>query len=328
MKITPKEFCDGCSVLASDKSFHCHLQTKFDKKTDVLFITDSYKADGLVIDSLVEDLLIRAVRKLKPKEEIFWGVIPSVQCPNVKEDDMTPSDREKCRNYLTELVETIKPKLIITLGNMAFKMLTKKSGISEKRGSRFDITILHNYIVVPTLHPFSVIAEPKYRYYFELDIRNAIEKYVLNKTEHQAFIHRLIMSAEELNKYSFLKTADFPIAIDIETTGLNFKKNYITTVGFSWDSGTIVIPWQHKEGKFEDSEFQIAKQFVKEVLENKNNKKVLQNAKFDMKFLKKEGIEIVNPWDTMVMAHLIYEDRRKGLLDLVKEYFPRELENL
>lgn len=327
MQIAPKEYCNGCSILSLDKQFHCKLPIP-KRDCDVLFIIDSYKPDGLLLDDSTVDLLSRAISKIKTK--IKWDVVASVQCPSVKDEDMTPTDRNQCRNYISSIISSANPRLIITLGNLAFKMVTRKSGIMDKRGSRFDISQeTESYIVVPTFHPFSVVAEPKYRYFFELDIRNAVEKYILHKTEHQAFTHKLILNVNELDQYEFLAEVKEPIAIDIETTGLNFKKNYITTIGFSWSTGTIVIPWKHKEGKFEKEEdFEKAKAFVKRLLENKNNKKILQNAKFDMKFLKVEGIEVINPWDTMVMAHLIYEDRRKGLLDLVKEKFPRELENL
>ena len=67
-------------------------------------------------------------------------------------------------------------------------------------------------------------------------------------------------------------------------------------------------------------------QTVKKILENPNNIKVFQNAKFDLKFLYQYRIEAVNVWDTKVMQHLVNENAPKSLLDLVNMYFPEELE--
>ena len=66
---------------------------------------------------------------------------------------------------------------------------------------------------------------------------------------------------------------------------------------------------------------------MKWVLENQANKKILQNCKFDIKFLLKYGISPVNVYDTKIMAHLYNEVLPKSLMDLVKLFFPEELEN-
>ena len=66
---------------------------------------------------------------------------------------------------------------------------------------------------------------------------------------------------------------------------------------------------------------------MKEVLENPHNRKILQNCKFDIKFLLKFGVSPVNVWDTKIMAHMYNEILPKSLMDLVKLFFPEELEN-
>ena len=61
------------------------------------------------------------------------------------------------------------------------------------------------------------------------------------------------------------------------------------------------------------------------IFSNPRNKKILQNAKFDLKFLYGQGIKFVNVWDTKLMSHFIREDAPKSLMDLVKQYFPEYL---
>ena len=56
--------------------------------------------------------------------------------------------------------------------------------------------------------------------------------------------------------------------------------------------------------------------------------KVLHNAKFDLKFLRGVGITFGPIADTKMMAHMINEEGKNSLKDLVKQYFPEYLEKL
>ena len=67
---------------------------------------------------------------------------------------------------------------------------------------------------------------------------------------------------------------------------------------------------------------------LRQILENPKSRKVFHNAKFDLKFLINYGIYPKNVWDTKIMHHLLDENLPKSLMDLVKLYFPTELESL
>ena len=100
------------------------------------------------------------------------------------------------------------------------------------------------------------------------------------------------------------------------------------TIAFSTREGNWVIPLFHKESPFSEEEVgSILRRDIKSVLTNPRNNKVLQNCKFDIKFLLKYCISPVNVWDTKIMAHLYNEILPKSLMDLVKLFFPEELEN-
>ena len=210
-------------------------------------------------------------------------------------------------------------------GNLAMKMLIKKSGITDKRGSSYTYETLEGTtcMVVPIFHPYSVIKEPRHRYLFETDIKNAYEKYVLGNTNSGNFKYEVLMDIESVNNL-VPKLQDKTIAVDLETTGLNFLKDKIQTVGISSEDGNWVIPVDHKDsphGWWVMTPLRL-------ILENPKNKKVFHNAKFDLKFLINYGIHPVNVWDTKIMQHLLDENVPKSLMDLVKMYFPTELENL
>ena len=56
----------------------------------------------------------------------------------------------------------------------------------------------HSCIVVPIYHPYAVLKEPRHRYLFETDIKNAYEKYVLGKTNSGDFVYSTATEIEEV----------------------------------------------------------------------------------------------------------------------------------
>ena len=186
---------------------------------------------------------------------------------------------------------------------------------------------------MPIYHPFSVLKEPRHRYLFETDIKNAYEKYVLGKKATSDFSYVVATTIEEVEDIA-AKLADTSetIAVDIETTGLNFLTDKIQTISFTAPDQTYVIPLDHKDSPFRKgigtNDPARAWTLVRCILHNTRNRKVFHNAQFDVKFLLRHGIKTKNVWATKIMHHFINETAPKSLMDLVKLYFADELENL
>ena len=212
------------------------------------------------------------------------------------------------------------------------KMLIKKSGITDKRGKAYDFTSIagQSCVVVPIFHPYSVIKEPRHKILFQTDIKNAVEKYVFGKKSEGNFSYQTLMSIDEVAELAKkLSDTDATIACDIETTGLNFKTDTIQTIAFSTHEGNWVVPCDHKDSPFKDlAHHDRFWTYIRGILVNSKNRKVFHNAKFDLKFLFRYNIVPTNVWDTKIMHHMINENLPKGLMDLVKLYFPTELESL
>ena len=318
--------CDGCSILKNlSKPFHAHMDYENLPASDVLFLSDSYKWNGFertAFKKEEEDLIKSG---LSGYSGFTWTASPSVKCPAVREADMSPSDRDICREHLHETIRHVNPRLIFACGNFAMKMLTKKSGINNKRGRCY----MHEGVpVIPLFHPFTVINEPRHKFLFDTDIKNSIDKYILNKEVSHSFDYKVIMSHDDLNEFcSELIDTTETIACDIETTGLDFLKDKMMTIAFSLKDKGWVLPIDHKEVEWDDDMKGSILMAVSAILSNKKNKKVFHNAKFDLKFLKQYGIEVENVWDTKLMHHLIDENTPKSLMELVKIYFPKELES-
>jgi hypothetical protein len=323
------ELCDGCTILKQSKPEYAYMDYEKLDQGDVLFLSDSFKhrLGKLEPFSKKEKELIRG---LYPEKAQFSAAI---KCPGVKDGDMTPADLKLCRAHLEATIDKVKPRLVFACGNLAMKMLIKKSGITNKRGNSYDFTTSseHSCIVVPVYHPYAVLKEPRHRYLFETDIKNAYEKYVLGKTNSGNFRFSTETEVEGVEAVAEkLSTTTETIAVDIETTGLNFRTDIIQTIAIATEENTYVIPLDHKDSPFKEGEPDRDKVWVllRSILENPNNRKVFHNAKFDLKFLINYGISVTNVWDTKIMHHFINETAPKSLMDLVKLYFADELENL
>ena len=118
------------------------------------------------------------------------------------------------------------------------------------------------------------------------------------------------------------------LGVDIETTGLDFKKDKITSIGFATgERQAFVIPIHHRESQLSTADLEAVRSIICGIMGDPAVGKVFHNCKFDLKFLKNWGIrKFENIHDTQIMHSLVDENKPHGLMDVVKEYWPNELE--
>ena len=261
----------------------------------------------------------------------FGHLIPHVEytaaikCVNIKDKDMGKEDKDICRKHIQATIKSCKPNLIFVCGNTPLVMLTKKSGIMGKRGKSFEY---EGIPVVALYHPTQVLMEPQNEYLFKLDIQNGIETHYNKRGTDSDFNWELLDTLEKLNKITKYKDCD--VAVDIETTGLDFLKDEIQTVALSFmDKGgkmaTFTVPMYHKEFSPPEGWFVAINKVFSEIFTNDYTKKIFHKAQFDTKFLARQGLsDIRNIYDTKLMQHMVDENLPKSLKDLVSYYFPNE----
>lgn len=298
----------------------------------ILFIHDSCVRQRGEVFAFKDDeyeMLHRLLNKSKvPVEDTqFTAAIKQI---GYSEKEVSTELIHENRPLLEEDIATAKPKLIFVLGNLAMKTLLRKSGIANKRGKEFWINIDGSDIpVVPIYHPFSIYSEPKLRGLFVQDLDNAYDKFILDKNkmaESSYVLHNEVGGALKALK----RTLDCEtVAVDLETTGLDFKKDVITTLGIAvGEEDAFVIPVNHRESQLSDTDLEKVKGAVKDLFKDPKVAKVLHNCKFDLKFLANWGVdEFYNIHDTQIMHSLVNENLPHGLMELVKQYFPHELES-
>jgi len=82
-----------------------------------------------------------------------------VKCRPPGNRDPHPDEIEACAPWLDRQLELIRPRVIVTLGNFATKLLLHtKDGITKIRGQEFAFERAgHTAILIPTLHPSAVL---------------------------------------------------------------------------------------------------------------------------------------------------------------------------
>lgn len=79
-----------------------------------------------------------------------------VKCRPPGNRDPQPDEIASCRPYLDRQLELIRPKVVVTLGNFATKLLLDtKVGITKLRGQVFPFG--DDAVLIPALHPSAVL---------------------------------------------------------------------------------------------------------------------------------------------------------------------------
>jgi len=102
---------------------------------------------GRLLTSLVEGIGLS-------RDEVYIANV--VKCRPPGNRDPEPLEIDRCRPYLEAQVDFIDPKVLVTLGNFATKLLlVTKDGITKLRGREFPFR--DGAVLIPALHPSAVL---------------------------------------------------------------------------------------------------------------------------------------------------------------------------
>jgi DNA polymerase len=97
------------------------------------------------------------------RESVF--IANTLMCRPPGNRDPQPVELDSCRPYLLEKVRLIEPKVIVTLGNFATKLITgDQTGITKVRGRPQTHRLGERTVrVFPILHPAAALRTPRLR---------------------------------------------------------------------------------------------------------------------------------------------------------------------
>lgn len=100
----------------------------------------------------------------------------------------------------------------------------------------------------------------------------------------------------------YLAQTTSPVITDIETTSLTVGHGQLLCIAFApYDREDVLVWWP---------------ELPEDIAKLRLRKMVAHNAPFELRWLKSYGAKVACVWDTMFMAHLLEEEKPKGLKDL------------
>lgn len=241
------------------------------------------------------------------------------------------ADQKACASlYLEQEIALIKPKWVLALGNEALQATAGKAQITKYRGQIFDYKHTPGVKVVGTISPSMVNRNPGQRDGFIADLayikrlsegRDVSDK-LKTKIRIVATTQGLRTLADELNVCD-------GYAFDIETNGFDeFKPDskIVSMALTTWHLDSFgqpgynvkvwSIPLFHPESPFRKKWRAVISWLRKYMVKPK--KRVAHNGKFDLRWLTEFGCGFNLTFDTMLAAHLLNENRPKGLKPLAR----------
>lgn len=155
----------------------------------------------------------------------------------------TWEEMQTCLPYLEQEIAAIKPNVIVPVGNIALRAVlgTKKANITDHRGTEMW-SEKYGCKIMPTFHPSAVMRNPKYEDTVVQDfarIKASAEYPALTETKVGSYlvIDTIELFDEFIERIKQVETFVF----DIETSGLNWQKDKIMCISFSWKEKTACL---------------------------------------------------------------------------------------
>jgi len=123
---------------------------------------------GKLLEALLKSIGLK-------REEVFITNVVKCRPPNNR--DPREEEVKACSTHTQAIIELVKPKIIVTLGNHSgryvFSMLGGREwrGVSRMRGKIYELKLkgLGKVLVIPTYHPAAALYNPKVKPALEKD---------------------------------------------------------------------------------------------------------------------------------------------------------------
>jgi DNA polymerase-1 len=237
-----------------------------------------------------------------------------VKCRPMEKQKILKIQEKACRHYLDDEIEAVKPEFILTMGNTALSVV-KKSGIMKHRG---NVLPLGDAQVFPTIHPAAVLRNPRNEMLWKTDLE-AFARLVKGESGATPTRTYLVNNQKTLNLCLDAILKSKAVAYDLETNGFEeyVPGAKIATISVSPKPGVaFVVPIHHPEAPWKQPERVLGA--ITTALAYTPAKRVAHNAKFDDRWLHQFGKPVYADFDTMLAAHIMDENRLKGLKPLAQ----------
>lgn len=256
----------------------------------------------------------------------------AVKCRAFESQPSRVSIRE-CKKYLDAEIELLEPEYILSLGNEALTATTGHSGIMKYRGKMIE---KNGSKIFPTIAVSAAQRAPSQEMGFKADLTFLanLEKGLNPKGPGKDYL--FVDSDEKLQKMFKTLRRSGAVAFDLETKSFDEHESgaFIVTLAITcisthtfdtFEASTdpldipmkcFSVPLRHDDSPWRFTWKKLLKQIVKRI--NLVPRRIAHNAKFDCRWLKEFTPGVEATFDTMLAAHLLNENRAKGLKPLAR----------
>lgn len=254
------------------------------------------------------------LNKLNLRPEQVYTTM-AVKCDIEKKTQKITKYAAACRPHLLDEIAYVQPKVIVTMGTVPLAALMQEPfTANEYRGFPMQLRMGDFQTwVVPTYSITHAIGKP------ENDPIIARDLGLAKQIAHEGFTPqpldvdvRVLTSVEEVKEATSELYHAPEFSFDLETKDFKFQSSPILCSSFSTDGKTsFVIPIDHHFNyrgelrRWTPKERAQVLWYLKQIYKSPASK-TAQNGKFDIKFLRRYGIDVTNfDFDTMLAHHLI-----------------------
>ena len=236
---------------------------------------------------------------------------------------------KKNKNRINQLLEkhNVNNACIVgvTLSSLFSKNDTSEVLLSKiyKKDNKHFFPIPHEYYIFKN---FKKIKKSFIQKMQDFDCYNQGDFSIILK--YKLTDYKIIKSFEQFKTIIQYCKSQGVFCFDFETTGFNWHQDDVPTMlSISFNIGfSYILPLYHWESNLDPDDFHKYFSYLKqEIFMDSNVIKIAHNAKFDMHWMITLGVD---DWsgklhDTMLIAHLLDENRKVGLKELTIQYYPK-----
>jgi len=120
--------------------------------------SNSDDSAGKIFTGRTGDTLTKMIENVLGLKRSDVYITNLLKCRALDSESPSPMDAHTCQPYLLKEIELVRPKLIVTFGEMAYRYLTgDDSSIIDIRGTVHE---KEDYKVIPTFHPSYLLRNP------------------------------------------------------------------------------------------------------------------------------------------------------------------------
>lgn len=212
-----------------------------------------------------------------------------------------------CKQLTDALIEELRPRVVMGLGNTALEHLTGLRGIEKYRGCCWEVSVEdtrifdgeelkrtfrgHAYLATCSIHPAGILRQDERRIWIELLRDDLMKAHRLSTGEWDQWLPDVgdAQNVDELCEFMKACHRRGEMGVDVETTGLDALTCSLRTIGVGSAEKAYAIPWPaYFHGYWRGKDWRRVWKLLKKIFADKEMHLVFSNKIYDVSVLRQK----------------------------------------